>query len=38
MPCLYQIREKLQKESHEQQPDVHAIHIGIGGYYNVVVT
>ena len=38
MPGFHQIGEELQKEGHQQQADVHTVHIGIGSYYDVVVT
>jgi hypothetical protein len=37
VPGFHQIREKLQKEGHQQQANVHTIHIGIGSYYNIVI-
>ena len=35
--ALHEVREELQEERDEQQPDVHAIHIGIGGDHHLVV-
>src|SRR5690606_17871758 len=37
MSCPDHIREKLQKKGHQQQPDVHSVHIGIGSDHDVVV-
>jgi hypothetical protein len=37
VPGFHQVGEKLQKEGHQQQADVHAIHVGISGYHNVVI-
>jgi hypothetical protein len=34
---LHQVREELEEEGHEQQADVHAIHVGIGGDHDPVV-
>ncbi len=34
---LDQIRKELEKEGHQQQADVHAVHIGVGCYDDLVV-
>jgi hypothetical protein len=34
---LHQVGEELEEEGHQQQPDVHAVHIGIGGDDDAVV-
>ncbi len=38
MPLPHQFRKELQEESHQQHPDMHAIHIGIRCNNNVVIT
>ncbi len=37
MSLLYQVGEELQEEGDNQQADVHAVHIGIGGYDDFIV-
>src|SRR5690606_13206365 len=37
MTVSHQIRKELEEVSHDQQPDVHAIHIRIGGNYNLAI-
>ena len=37
MSLLYQVGEELQEEGDNQQADMHAVHIGIGGYDDFVV-
>jgi hypothetical protein len=34
---LHQVREELEEEGHQQQPDVHTVHIRIGGDDDLVV-
>jgi hypothetical protein len=36
MVVLYQVRKELQEEGHDQQANVHAVNIGVGGYHNPV--
>lgn len=38
MPRTNDIREKLQEKGHQQQTDMHPVHIGIGRNDNLVVT
>ena len=37
MSLPHQFRKELQEEGHQQQPDMHAVHIGIGGNHHIVV-
>jgi hypothetical protein len=34
---LHQVGEELEEEGHQQQADVHAVHVGIGGDDDAVV-
>ena len=38
MPILHQVWEKLEEIGHDQQANVHAVHIRIGSNYNLSVT
>ncbi|OPZ52179.1 MAG: hypothetical protein BWY89_01968 [Bacteroidetes bacterium ADurb.BinA012] len=38
MALADEIREELQEEGQEQQPDMHPVHIRIRGYHHIVVT
>jgi hypothetical protein len=38
MSGAHQFRKELKKESEHQQTDVHTVHIGIGGYYHLIIS
>ena len=38
MPFLDEVRKELQKEGNHQQPDMHAVHIGIGGHDYLIIS